>query len=197
MTCVSCPHIAGKQITTFPSNMDGADDGSSDNSTGSRGKAAMMAKQLTTKAAGTAAVRKRSLRYYQPPAAVRDQEGKIKRCKSGTILLASLRWCQKSVGILIPLLAFSCLVRELAENEKKELRFQAAAIKALKEGAEAYLIGMLEDAQLCTIHAKRKTVIPKDIMLARCLRRDKVSGNDLELSAQYYTQTKSPGAYLS
>ena len=67
------------------------------------------------------------------------------------------------------MLQFSCLVREIADDQKKELCFQSSAIKALEEGAETYLIGMLEDAQLCAIHAKRKTVIPKDITLVRHL----------------------------
>ena len=69
--------------------------------------------------------------------------------------------------MLIPLLSFSWLVREIAEDQRKELHFQSSAIKALQEGAEPYLIRMLEDAQLCTIHVKRKTVMPKDITLAR------------------------------
>ena len=58
----------------------------------------------------------------------------------------------------------------MADDQKKELRFQSSAIKALQEGAEAYVIGMLEDAQLCAIHAKCKMVMPKDITLARRLR---------------------------
>ena len=69
--------------------------------------------------------------------------------------------------MLVPLLPFSRLVRGIAEDQKKELHFQSSAIKALQEGVEAYLIGMLEDAQLGTIHAKRATVMPKDLTLAR------------------------------
>ena len=68
---------------------------------------------------------------------------------------------QKSVGMPIPLLPFSRLVCELADNEKKDLWFQSLAIKVLQEGAE--------DAQLCKIHAKCKTVMPKDITLTQRL----------------------------
>ena len=89
------------------------------------------------------------------------------------------------MGMLIPLLPFSRLVCELADDEKKDLQFQSSAIKVLQEGAEGYLIGMLEDTQLCTIHAKCKTVMPKDITLAQRLRRDKVSNNNIESSAQF------------
>ena len=121
-----------------------------------------MAKQLATKAA-----RRQSLRYYQPPAAIRESKGEIRRHKPGTITLISLRSYQKSVGMLIPLLPFSQLVKEIAEDQKKELHFQSSAIKALQEVVEAYLVGMFEDAQLCAIHVKRKTVMLKDITLAR------------------------------
>ena len=158
-----------------------------------------MAKKLATKASKTAATHHhaRGTRYYKAPPVIRDTEGKIvRRRKPGTVSLAALRWYQKSLGMLIPMLAFSRLVREITDNEKKELRFQAAVIKALQDGAEYYLIGMLEDTKLCAIHAKHKTVMSKDITLTRRLHRDKVSGDDIESSAQFYAQTKPRGAYV-
>jgi len=51
-----------------------------------------------------------------------------------------------------------------------ELRFQSAAIMALQEAAEAYLVGLFEDSNLCAIHAKRITIMPKDLQLARRIR---------------------------
>ena len=58
---------------------------------------------------------------------------------------------QKHVELLIPLLSFSRLVREVAtEVSSVDLRFQSAALKALQEGSEAYVVGLLEDSQLCT-----------------------------------------------
>ena len=78
-----------------------------------------------------------------------------------------IRYYQKHVELLIPLLAFSRLVREVAtEVSSKNFRFQSAAIKALQEGSKAYLTGLLEDSQLCTIHTKRVTLMPKDMKLA-------------------------------
>ena len=50
------------------------------------------------------------------------------------------------------------------------LRFQSQAVLALQEAAEAYLVGLLEDSNLCAIHAKRTTILPKDIQLARRIR---------------------------
>ena len=64
----------------------------------------------------------------------------------------------------------SLLVREIAQDFKTELRFQIQAIGALQEAAEAYLVGLFEDTNLCAIHAKRVTIMPKDIQLARRIR---------------------------
>ena len=181
-----------------PSSKNDSGGGSDTPSGGTGGKAALMVKKLATKAAKTVEKHHQAwgTRYYQTLPAIRDAEGKIvRRRKPGTVSLATLRWYQKSVGMLIPMLPFSRLVREVADDEKKELRFQAATIKALQEGAEYYLIGMLEDAQLCAIHTKHKMVMPKDITLARRLFRDKVLRDDIESSTQYYAQTKPRGVY--
>ncbi|CAJ0950817.1 unnamed protein product [Ranitomeya imitator] len=59
------------------------------------------------------------------------------------------------------------LVREIAQDFKTDLRFQSSAVMALQEASEAYLVGLFEDTNLCAIHAKRVTIMPKDIQLAR------------------------------
>ena len=38
---------------------------------------------------------------------------------------------------------------------------------AMQEALEAYLVGLFEDSNLCAIHAKRVTIMPRDIQLAR------------------------------
>ncbi len=55
-----------------------------------------------------------------------------------------------------------------------DLRFQSHAIMALQEASEAYLTALFEDANLCAIHAKRVTIMPKDIELARRIRGERV-----------------------
>ena len=52
------------------------------------------------------------------------------------------------------------------------LRIQAAAVQGLQEAAEAYLVGLFEDSNLCAIHAKQVTIMPRDIQLARRLCRE-------------------------
>ena len=70
-------------------------------------------------------------------------------------------------------LPFQRLVREIAQDFKTDLRFQSTAVMALQEAAEAYLIGLFEDTNLCAIHAKRVTIMPKDIHLARRIRGER------------------------
>ena len=67
-------------------------------------------------------------------------------------------------------LPFQKLVREIEGEFKSDLRFQSQAVLALQEASEAYLVGLFEDTNLCAIHAKRVTIMPKDMQLARRIR---------------------------
>ena len=82
---------------------------------------------------------------------------------------------QKSTELLIRKQPFQRLVREITGElfPCKELRFQSTALLALQEAAEAYLVGLFEDTNLCAIHAGRVTVMPKDIQLARRIRGER------------------------
>ncbi|GFR07973.1 histone H3.2 [Trichonephila clavata] len=80
---------------------------------------------------------------------------------------------QKSTELLIRKLPFQKLVREIAQDFKTDLRFQSSAVMALQEASEAYLVGLFEDTNLCAIHAKRVTIMPKDIQLARRIRGER------------------------
>ena len=90
----------------------------------------------------------------------------------GTVALREIRKYQKSTELLIRKLPFQKVVREIATDYKNDLRFQSQAILALQEATEAYLIGLFEDTNLCAIHAKRVTIMPKDMQLARRIRND-------------------------
>ena len=64
-------------------------------------------------------------------------------------------------------------MREIAQHLIPDLNFQSSALLALQEAAEAYLVGLFEDTNLCAIHAKRVTIMPKDIQLARRIRGER------------------------
>ncbi|EGT34561.1 hypothetical protein CAEBREN_26312 [Caenorhabditis brenneri] len=95
------------------------------------------------------------------------------RYRPGTVALREIRRYQKSTELLIRKLPFQRLVREIAQDFKTDLRFQSAAIGALQEASEAYLVGLFEDTNLCAIHAKRVTIMPKDMQLARRIRGER------------------------
>lgn len=96
-----------------------------------------------------------------------------RRNRNGTVALREIKKFQKSTDLLIRKLPFSRLVREIVQSEfgnDSDYRWQSVAILALQEASEAYLVHLLEDTNLCAIHAKRVTIMQKDIQLARRLR---------------------------
>jgi histone H3 len=95
------------------------------------------------------------------------------RYRPGTVALREIRRYQQSTTLLIRKMPFQRLVREIAQTMRSDLRFQSSALGALQEAAEAYLVGLFEDTNLCAIHAKRVTIQPRDIQLARRLRGER------------------------
>ena len=87
--------------------------------------------------------------------------------------MREIRKYQKGTDLLIRKLPFQRLVKQISQDYKADLKFQAAAILALQEASEAYLVGLFEDTNLCAIHAKRVTIMQKDIQLARRIRGEK------------------------
>ena len=94
------------------------------------------------------------------------------RFRPGTVALREIRRYQKTTELLIRKMPFQRLVREIAQDFKTDLRFQSSSVMALQEASEAYLVGLFEDSNLCAIHAKRVTIMPKDMQLAKRIRGD-------------------------
>ena len=120
-------------------------------------------KHLATKAA----------RKSSPPNTHIGGVKKPRRYRAGTVALREIRKYQKSTDLLIRKLPFQRLVREIAQECRTDLRFQSTALLALQEAAEAYIVGLMEDTNLCAIHAKRITIMPKDLQLARRIRGER------------------------
>ena len=95
---------------------------------------------------------------------------KKKRFRPGPAALREIRKYQKTTTPLIRKLPFQRLVREITNGIRTDMRFQSAALEALQEAAEAYMVGLFEETNLCCIHAKRVTIMPKDMQLARRIR---------------------------
>jgi histone H3 len=149
-------------------------------------------KQTSRKTEGKAAPRKQLVSYGgkappgkggkspgRPPSGGdgggKDKMKKKIRYRPGTVALREIRKYQKSTELLIRKLPFQRLVREVAQDFKSDLRFQSKGIEALQESTEALLVGTMEDTNLCALHGKRVTIMPRDLRLARQLRGEKMA----------------------
>jgi histone H3 len=130
--------------------------------------------------------RKRQIGIKRPRKSVakktRKPMGGVKkphRYRPGTVALREIKRYQKSTNLLLRKLPFQRLVRETAQNYISDIRFQASAISALQEAVESYLVGLFEDTNLCAIHARRVTIMVRDMKLARRIRGEKLGNASL------------------
>lgn len=119
-------------------------------------KKSLGSKKKAAKAAGSSSGVKRARRWH-----------------AGTVALREIRRIQKGTELLIQKAPFQRLVREIAEEHKRDLRFQSSAVAAIQEATEAYVISLLSDTNLCAIHARRVTIMPRDVQLALRLRGER------------------------
>ena len=96
------------------------------------------------------------------------------RLRPGEAALREIRRYQKSTELLIRKGPFRRLIRQVMNDMFGDnFRIQNGAVNALQEAVEAYMVGFFEDTNLCAIHAKRVTIMPRDMQLARRLRGEK------------------------
>jgi len=134
-------------------------------------------KKRKVKAPGVKVVGAKKRKFSKPssnlkPGFVSNGGKPRRRYKPGQGALKEIRKYQMSTELLLRKLPFSRLVREITEKiTPVPIRFQALAMECLQTATETYLVGLFEDANQCTIHAKRVTLFPKDIQLALRIRR--------------------------
>ena len=95
---------------------------------------------------------------------------KPRRYRPGAVAIKEIRKYQRSTQLLLAKMPFQRLVREISQNYRLDFRFQTQAIFALQEAAEAYLVGVFEDTNLCALHARRVTIMFRDFQLALRIR---------------------------
>ena len=128
-------------------------------------------KQTARKSTGGKAPRKQlATKAARKSAPATGGVKKPHRYRPGTVALREIRRYQSSSNLLIPKLPFQRLVREIAQDMLMDIRFQSTALLALQEASEAYLVQLLEDTNLCAIHAGRVTIKPVDMQIARRIR---------------------------
>ena len=93
------------------------------------------------------------------------------RYRPGTVALREIRKYQKTTNLLIRKLPFARLCKEITSVYNPDgMRWTGEALLAMQEATESFIVGLFEDTNLCAIHAKRVTIMPKDLQLARRIR---------------------------
>ena len=80
-------------------------------------------------------------------------------------VLKEIQKYQKGADLLIRRVPFQRLVREIMQKQREGLKLQSSEVLALHEAGEAFLVGLLKQANICAIHAKQVTIMPKDIRI--------------------------------
>ena len=97
----------------------------------------------------------------------KKKEGVTGRLKRGMHALREIQKYQSGTELLIQWLPFQRVVKEIIETIRGDLWFQTTAIMGIQEAGEAFLLGLLKQANLCTLYAKHVTIRPRDIQLVR------------------------------
>ena len=131
-------------------------------------------KQTARKSTGGKAPRKQlATKAARKSAPATGGVKKPHRYRPGTVALREIRRFQKSAELLILKAPFQRLVREITLGYNEKLRSQGSSILATQEATEACLVGIKEDPNLCAIHAKRVTIMPRDTQRARRIRGER------------------------
>lgn len=132
-----------------------------------------LSKEKGTPKRSTSSIKEPRLRLPLKRPVSAQSPGPVRRMRPGMKALKEIRKLQKSSDLLIPKLPFARLVRQIVLDYQpidQSFRFQAEALMALQEAAESFLVHLFEDTNLCAIHARRVTIMPRDIYLARKIR---------------------------
>ncbi|MFZ8905265.1 MAG: histone H3 [bacterium] len=151
-------------------------------------------KQTARKSTGGKPARKQLATKAARKSNPRPATGGVKkphRYRPGTVALREIRRYQKNVDLLIRKLPFQRLVREIAQDWKSDLRFQGSAVLAVQEATEHYLTCFNEDTNIAALHAKRVTIMPKDMQLVRRIRQDDLK--DFVYRSSYNNNKKKRG----
>ena len=102
----------------------------------------------------------------------KEKEDKAKKMRRGLKALKEIKKYQSNTKMLIRRLPFQRVVKKIVQKVWEDLKLQSTAISVLQEAGEMPLVGLLEQSNLCILHAKRVTIMPKDVQLVRRIRGD-------------------------
>ena len=111
-----------------------------------------------------------------------NNRNQLRRRHPGFLAIREIRFYQKSTCFLISMRGFQRLVRQICMDEipnGANFRWQARALFALQQAAESFLVAYLCDTNLLAIHAKRTTIMSKDMVLVRRMRARRAIGPEM------------------
>ncbi|GMR30457.1 hypothetical protein PMAYCL1PPCAC_33474, partial [Pristionchus mayeri] len=179
--------MARKSIVHPPTRQEERQDKMEDQLKAKRQRHSNIASKGTTVREDSPEVEKQKSPRKTPKKTPKKRSEKIDKDKAritGFPALKAIRRIQATTNLLIPRAPFRRLVRTIMERQHlknlkhgeassaEPYRIQSSAVDALQEAAEAYLVLMFEDANLAAIHAKRVTIMPKDLYLIRRIRKE-------------------------
>lgn len=85
-------------------------------------------------------------------------------------VLKEIAHLQRTVHLLMPKASFARLVREIMQGINENLRIQSLALRALHEATEVYMVHFFEDSNKCSMHARRATLMARDMQLVKEIR---------------------------
>ena len=92
------------------------------------------------------------------------------RFHPGTVALREIKRYQKHIRPLTARMPFERRIRKTLQELDPEIRLKRTTLECMREATEAYLVSVLEDSNLCAIHAGRQTVMVRDVVLANRIR---------------------------
>ena len=122
---------------------------------------------------------KKNLKGVQKPSKVASQKAKKatedgetqkRRTRPGAKALREIRKYQRSTDSIVPRAPLQRIIKEITGKYMPDARYSMGAIEAVHQCIEAYMVGLFEDTGLCAVHARRKTIMTRDMRLARRIR---------------------------
>ena len=102
--------------------------------------------------------------------ASQEPEVRKRRARPGAKALREIKQYQRSGDNVIAKAPLRRLIKEISNRISPDARYSLGAIGAIQECIEGYMVSLFEDTNLCAIHARRVTIMSKDMKLARRIR---------------------------
>lgn len=121
---------------------------------------------------------RRSNQPTTPPTRRRNRKTTVPRKKRKNNVLREIRYLQFSNHTLIAKAPFVRVIYEILQEFSNDFRVTKESLSCLQEATEIYLTQLFDDANRCTIHRNKATLMVKDLELVRRLRGPNDPGND-------------------